>query len=72
MFAKAFKHYRESVLLPYIETIRKNYFQWVPGTRVPDDLSCVSWVDGGMAQLQSIGDEHQQSIEVNLKIYSCK
>ena len=67
-----FKNYRQTVLLPYIQTIRSNYFQWIPGTPVPDDLTCVSWVDGGMSQLQSIIGEQQQQVEVQLKIYSCK
>lgn len=60
------------MLLPYIQTTRKNYFGWIPGTPVPEDLSCVSWIDGGMSQLQAIVDGKQQEIEGKLRVYSCK
>ena len=69
-----FSYYRKHVLLPFIRNVRKILSSSGTDSKseINDKLTCVSWVDGGMTQLQSIVDSNQQALEEKLKVFTCK
>jgi hypothetical protein len=51
------KHYRENVLLPFVETVHQKHDHFVPGTNVPERLTGVSYCEGDYAQMAVVTDE---------------
>jgi hypothetical protein len=43
------QHYRERVFLPFVEKVRAQWDDHVPGTDVPEHLTAVSYCDGDLA-----------------------
>ena len=52
--------------------MRKQYFDWIEGTPIPDTLTAVCWSDGACTQLQAITNEKQQLEDKSNKIVTCK
>jgi len=67
-----FRCYRKNVLLPWITEIRRTVHNLSEGAPVPDELSAVSWLDGGMPQLAVVVREEMQDADKLLKICTCK
>ena len=67
-----FRCYRKNVLLPWITEIRRTVHNLSEGAPVPDELSAVSWLDGGMPQLAVVVTEEMQDADKLLKICTCK
>ena len=59
--------YRGNLLLPFIDDIRKNQYNWIPETEIPDDLTAATWSDGASSQLNCICDNSQQILESSKK-----
>ena len=54
-----YKYYRDEVLIPFIQSTRKEYdgFSNESNLPIPEDLTAVSWCDGDIAQVASIVDD---------------
>lgn len=70
-----FAHYRNTVFIPWIESLREHYAGYVPGRPgipVPEELTCCSWCDGGGPQLKNIVSPEQMEIDKKHRIISNK
>ena len=70
-----FSHYRNTVFIPWIESLREHYAGYVPGMPgipVPEELTCCSWCDGGGPQLKNIVSPEQMEIDKKHRIISNK
>eukprot|EP00984_Skeletonema_dohrnii_P032677 scaffold27202_cov108-Skeletonema_dohrnii-CCMP3373.AAC.2 len=67
------KCYQEEVLLPYIETVRKDLdsnYSPRPGMEVPTKLKAISWMDGDLAQVASVINSVEEFAEMGITV--CK
>ena len=49
-----YRHYRDNVLIPFINQSHVDYTGWREGTEIPQKLKAVSWCDGDLAQIENI------------------
>ena len=72
--SKIAKIYREEVYYPFIQDIRKNYYDMpdLPDGEVPEAYTAVSWMDGCHGQLKLTTQENVLDDEKNKKIITCK
>eukprot|EP00978_Attheya_sp_CCMP212_P042288 scaffold255283_cov67-Attheya_sp.AAC.1 len=59
---KRVRFYRDKVLLPFINGLRRQFHGWCEGTPLTDEDATVSWCDGDNAQIQSIISEDAVTI----------
>ena len=52
-----YKHYRDKVFLPFVESTHSDYTNLEKGTVIPADLQAVSWCDGDLAQIDNVVNE---------------
>jgi hypothetical protein len=62
------QHYRESVFLPFVEKVRNQWDNHVPGTEVPEHLTAVSYCDSDLAQMAVVTDGAQMKINEEVRI----
>ena len=53
-----FEFYRDEVLIPFFSLIQEKVYGWIPGSAIPNELTAVSWINGGKSQLDSMLDEN--------------
>jgi len=64
---KKFIDYNDTVLLPFIEEVRKQ-FGWNPNQPVPDWLTAIAWSDGDIPQLQTMMFEARRATDETMNI----
>jgi len=66
------RYYRTNILLPWIEELRFIVHNHPSDAPVPDELTTVAWLDGGMPQLAVVVTEEMQSQDAERKVLTCK
>ena len=66
--------YRNEVMGPYIQSVRKKFSNglWKENMPVPDDMTWVAWQDGHGPGLKAIIKESQQITDKAMKLVTCK
>ena len=72
MDIKRYKAYRDKILIPIVQQIRKDFHGWTDRDHIPSDLSAVSWSDGDLAQIENIINEELLAIYQANLITDCK
>ena len=60
-------HYRNTVFIPWIESLCEHYAGYVPGRPgipIPEELTCCLWCDGGGLQLKNMVSPEPQRTEI--------
>ena len=65
---KRFEFYQSNVLLPFINSLRKEYsnFDISDGISVPDELTAAAWCDGDLPQVHAIVGNHNLFSEMKV------
>ena len=65
---KRFEFYQSNVLLPFINSLRKEYsnFDISDGISIPDELTAAAWCDGDLPQVHAILGNHSLFTEMKV------
>ena len=65
---KRFEFYQSNVLLPFINSLRKEYsiFDISDGISIPDELTAAAWCDGDLPQVHAIVGNHNLFTEMKV------
>ena len=70
--ARVAELYRCLVYHPFIRRMRMAHYGWSGEGEVPDNLRCVTWMDGASGQLKLNTKEDMLEVDELLKIWVCK
>ena len=65
---KRFEFYQSNVLLPFINSLRKEYsnFDISDGISIPDELTAAAWCDGDLPQVHAIVGNHNMFTDMKV------